>query len=48
VVLTATPDTGETFLGWGGDCSGTNPTCTLTMDNNKLVYATFSGGGPVG
>jgi uncharacterized protein YfaP (DUF2135 family) len=48
VVLTATPDTGETFLGWGGDCSGTNPTCTLTMDADKFVYATFSGGGPVG
>jgi hypothetical protein len=33
VTFTATPDSGATFSGWGGDCasSGTAQTCTLTF-----------------
>jgi len=41
VVLTATPDTGNAFVGWGGACSGTG-TCTVTMDAAKTVSATFA------
>jgi hypothetical protein len=40
VKLTATPLTGSTFTGWSGACSGTSP-CSLTMDANKTVTATF-------
>ena len=43
VVLTATPDTGETFTGWGGGvCTGTSATCTVTMSAARYVSATFS------
>jgi hypothetical protein len=42
VVLTATPDPGWSFVGWGGDCTGTAPTCTLTMDRDKFVIAYFT------
>ncbi len=35
------------FAGWGGDCSGTAPTCTLTMDADKDVTAVFTALGPV-
>ncbi len=44
VQLTALPDPGETFLGWGGACSewGVNPTCVLLLDEDKSVNATFS------
>ena len=41
MTLTATPASGFTFSGWTGDCSGTG-TCTLTMDVNKTVGATFT------
>jgi hypothetical protein len=51
VTLTATPDPGSTFIGWGGDCSGTDP-CTVTMDAGHTVTATFDvntpSGGPDG
>jgi hypothetical protein len=40
VMLTATPDTGSTFIGWGGACAGTGP-CTLTLTQAKSVTATF-------
>ena len=42
VTLTATPQNKNfTFTGWsGGGCAGTNP-CTVTMDANKTVTATF-------
>ena len=42
VTLTATPDVGSVFAGWSGDCSGTNPTTTVTMDADKTCTATFN------
>ena len=42
VTLTATPDASSQFTGWSGDCSGTNITCTVTMDAAKNVTANFS------
>jgi hypothetical protein len=41
VTLTAKPDTGWSFAGWEGDCSGTG-TCTLSMNTEKSVTATFT------
>ncbi|ROZ74340.1 galactose oxidase-like domain-containing protein [Ramlibacter sp. WS9] len=42
VVLTATANGNAIFAGWTGQCSGTAKTCTLTMDANKSVTATFN------
>lgn len=43
VILTQTPVAGGSFVGWSGDdCTGTDLTCTLTMNANKLVTATFT------
>jgi hypothetical protein len=41
VTLTARPSGGFGFLGWGGACRGTNPTCTLTMSADRTVSASF-------
>lgn len=41
VVLTATPDAGETFLGWSGNCFGTGQ-CALSMAAARSVSATFT------
>jgi len=41
VTLTAAPSTGSSFAGWSGACAGTGA-CTLTMDANKTVTATFN------
>lgn len=41
VTLTATPDTGSTFGGWSGACTGTG-VCQVTLDAAKNVVATFS------
>jgi PKD repeat protein len=44
VTLTATPTVGGAgafFAGWGGDCSGTAPTCSVTMDQARSVSARF-------
>jgi len=43
VTLTATPDVGSVFGGWGGDCTGTG-TCVVTMDQAHSVTATFEVG----
>jgi hypothetical protein len=40
VELTATPGTGQEFLGWSGDCTGTG-TCEVTMSEARAVTATF-------
>jgi uncharacterized repeat protein (TIGR02543 family) len=42
LTLTETPDTGYTFSGWGGACSGTANHCTVTMDTDRDVSATFT------
>ncbi len=44
VTLTATPDAASTFTSWSGACTGTNPTCVLTMAEGATVTATV----PVG
>jgi hypothetical protein len=43
VTLTATAPPMWNFVSWvGGGCSGSVPTCTVTMDGNKMVQAFFS------
>lgn len=41
VTLTATPNSGSTFAGWSGACSGAG-TCTVTMNSNQTVTAVFN------
>ena len=41
--LAASPNAGYVFLGWGGACSGTSPTCALQpYSGAKLVTARFA------
>lgn len=47
VTLTAAPLPGSVFAGWSGACTGTSPTCTLTMNGGKAVHAAFSPPVPV-
>ncbi|MCB1921641.1 MAG: DUF642 domain-containing protein, partial [Candidatus Competibacteraceae bacterium] len=52
VTLTAKPDSfdvkplsagnQQVFAGWSGACTGTNPSCTVTMNAAKNVTATFT------
>jgi len=42
VTLTAAAAAGSFFAGWGGACSGTGLTCTVTMDAAKSVTASFT------
>jgi hypothetical protein len=42
VTLTALASGNRVFAGWGGACSGTATTCTLTMDGDKAVTAIFN------
>jgi RHS repeat-associated protein/uncharacterized repeat protein (TIGR02543 family) len=42
VTLAATPATGSTFTGWSGACTGTDTTCTVTMDQLQAVQAEFT------
>jgi hypothetical protein len=43
VTLTAAPlgGTNATFLGWSSPCSGTQPTCTLTVNESTTVTANW-------
>jgi RHS repeat-associated protein len=41
VTLSATPDAGSTFAGWGGACSGTGA-CTVPLASARLVVAAFT------
>lgn len=43
VTLTAAPAAGNTFTGWSGACSGTTLTCTVAINADTTVTATFSG-----
>jgi len=40
--LTATPDSSSNFTSWGGNCSGTSSSTSLTMDSAKSCLATFT------
>ena len=42
VTLTANPVANSYFVGWTGACSGTNPTCTISMDSYREVWAEFA------
>ncbi len=42
VTLTATAAANAAFVEWGGSCTGSTPTCALTMTEDKLVTATFA------
>jgi hypothetical protein len=42
VTLTASANSGYSFSSWSGSCSGTSPTCNLTMNGNKSVTANFT------
>jgi hypothetical protein len=41
VTLTAIPNSGQTFVGWGGACSGTSTTCTVTTAAARTATANF-------
>ena len=45
VNLIAAPGSGSEFTGWGGACSGTSSSCTLTMAAARSVTATFASSG---
>jgi uncharacterized repeat protein (TIGR02543 family) len=42
VTLVARPATGYRFTGWGGACTGTSTTCTLTLRRSRTVTASFA------
>jgi M6 family metalloprotease-like protein len=41
VTLTAAAGSRASFVGWGGACSGTSSTCTITVNANQTVSASF-------
>jgi uncharacterized delta-60 repeat protein/uncharacterized repeat protein (TIGR02543 family) len=41
ITLTATAGEWSTFTGWSGDCTGTDPTCQVTLNQAKNVTAMF-------
>jgi uncharacterized repeat protein (TIGR01451 family) len=41
VTLTASAAAGSQFTGWGGDCAGTQATCSLTLDQARSASAAF-------
>jgi hypothetical protein len=42
VTLTAQPQLGWQFAGWGGHCSGTNTTCSFELSGDRSVSASFT------
>ena len=42
VTLNASAAGGWTFGSWGGACSGSSPSCNVTMSQNQSVSATFT------
>lgn len=42
VTLTAAASSGSSFTGWGGSCSGTTATCSVTMAEVRSVTANFA------
>jgi hypothetical protein len=47
LTLTATPTTGSAFSAWGGGCTASGLTCTLTTNRTYGIVAIFTGA-PVG
>lgn len=47
VTLTATAGAGQVFEGWGGSCSGTSPTCSVTLSAARSASAAFRASAPV-
>jgi len=45
ITLGATAGPGSAFAGWAGACTGTAPTCTVTMAAARYVFAAFDPGG---
>ncbi len=45
VTLTAQASVGASFIGWSGACTGSVPSCTLRMEDNRAVVAAFAGAG---
>ncbi len=41
VTLSATPAAGGTFVNWTGGCTGTSPTCTVSIAGSTSVQANF-------
>jgi hypothetical protein len=41
VTLTATPASGSSFSGWTGACSGSASTCSVVLNGNQTVGASF-------
>jgi hypothetical protein len=41
VLLTMKPKPGKTYVGWSGDCIGTQPECRIVMNAEKFVEAIF-------
>ena len=41
VTLTATPDAGYVFAGWGGTCGGSQPTLNLHVNSQRRCKASF-------
>lgn len=42
LTLTAIPDLGQRFLGWGGDASGTQILIPVTMNQSRVITASFT------
>jgi len=42
VSISATPNSGQSFLGWSGDAGGTQNPLSLLMDQSKTIYANFT------
>jgi hypothetical protein len=42
VALTAVPSPGESFIGWGGDAIGSQNPLGVTMDQSKVITASFT------
>lgn len=48
ITLTAVPDRQFVFAGWSGDCSGTDPRCTVVLETTRMVTAHFDIAPPTG
>jgi RHS repeat-associated protein len=42
VWITAVPDPGSTFAGWGGGCLGPQVTCGVTLNGDRYTFAYFT------